>query len=43
MAEPETPKVNPNPAAAKPAATETQDATKYVGTPATVGASCGRW
>jgi len=38
MAEPETPKVNPNPAAAKPAATETQDATKYVGTPA-VGTS----
>src|ERR1017187_6413750 len=38
MAEPETGKVNPNPEAAKPAAAATQDATKYVGTPA-VGTS----
>src|SRR5579859_905838 len=42
MAEPEAPKVNPNPEAAKPAAPKpaatATDATKYVGTPA-VGTS----
>jgi hypothetical protein len=39
MADPETGKVDPNPEAAKPVAKPaTQDATKYVGTPA-VGTS----